>query len=230
MDYPNGYDVSAFPAGKYVAVARFMGIGICVLFAVALILSVLLVWSAKSSKIDPFLISINKDTSEWSIVGHSHGETDFSVDYIMQTSLVWNYFKGWFTLSDDERENQAMWRSCDRTKDCIENDTSIYTSKDCYLYCNSSDSVFKDFTSKVRPVYEKSENQAETLSIKTNSIRITPYGSISSTGGLWKVQANIESNISGDIKIIAFIRVERNIKLYPKNFGFYVSNFNSYRL
>lgn len=230
MDYPNGYDVSAFPAGKYVAVARFMGIGICVLFAVALFLSVLLVWSVKSSKIDPFLISINKDTSEWSIVGHSHSGAEFSVDYIMQTSLVWNYFKGWFTLSDDERENQAMWRRCDRTKDCIENDISIYTSKDCYLYCNSSDGVFTDFTSKVRPGYEQSQQLDETLTIRTNSIRITPYGNITATGGLWKVQADIESNIKGSMRIIAFIRVESNIKLYPKNFGFYVSNFNSYRL
>ena len=33
MDYPNGYDVPAFPAGKRLAISRFMGIGILFLFA-----------------------------------------------------------------------------------------------------------------------------------------------------------------------------------------------------
>lgn len=230
MDYPNGYNVPAFPAGKQIAVSRFMGIGILVLFLILVCLGGLILWSVRSSKVDPFLISTNPITGEWTIVAHSHGDLEQSSDYAMQTAVIGNFIEKWFLLSADMDANSALWKQCDRIAYCATEEYVAYADSDCYIFCATGDGLYNYFAESIMPDYQERYKQGETLAVQMDGVRITPYGSITENGGSWMVQATVQSNLRGEMDIIAFVKIARNKNYYPKTFGFYVADFNSYKV
>lgn len=230
MDYPNGYDVPAFPAGKRLAVSRFMGIGILFLFLLLVLLSCLLIWSVKSKKVDPFLISTNPITGEWNIVGHSHGKKEYSSYYALQNALINKFVQDWFLVSDNQQGNEELWQTCDRMEDCAQESYSLYTSKKCNIYCSCGENLFVSFTETVKPIYQNMFNQGNLLSFDVNSLKISPYGKVTQDGGSWLVRGKVISAFDGEFEIIAFVKIARNVKFYPRTLGFYIADFNSYRL
>lgn len=57
-----------------------------------------------------------------------------------------------------------------------------------------------------------------------------PADNITANGGTWRITATVQSNISGAIDIIAFAKIARNTSSYPQTLGYYVADFNAYKI
>jgi hypothetical protein len=57
-----------------------------------------------------------------------------------------------------------------------------------------------------------------------------PIGEIKDIGGTWQVRATIITNASQQIDILAYAKVERNQDLYPQTLGYYIADFNAYKV
>ena len=66
----------------------------------------ILLWSARSDRLEPFMISANNDTGEWKIVGKSSNSVEYSVARTMQESVVGNFVKDWFKISKDNSKTK----------------------------------------------------------------------------------------------------------------------------
>ena len=65
----------------------------------------------------------------------------------------------------------------------------------------------------------------------TDTIQITPVGGRDmQNGGIWRVQASVWSNINASFDVVAFVRVARAAGKYPMTMGYYVTDFNAYRI
>lgn len=232
LDYPSDFNVPAFPAGSRIAVSRFMGIVSCVLFVVIVFVCVLLLWGVRSQRIDPFIVTIDELTGSWSVVGHTHGNAprQYSAANLMQQSVVVKFAAHWFTISDDATENDTIWNICDRTKDCGIESGLKYGDEACAMYCISGDDMFIDFLYNVVPKYQIRFNAGETWFIDKTAIKIEPAGTITDLGGTWRISADVLSNLSGRIQIVAFAKVAVNTQKYPQTLGFYVADFNAYKI
>ncbi|MBQ6012378.1 MAG: hypothetical protein IJL23_04680, partial [Alphaproteobacteria bacterium] len=102
MDYPNNFDVPAFPAGKTIAFTRTISIWLSIVFFLIIVACGFLLFFAHARKNFPFLISINPITEDWSVIAYP-GEKEKPIpqyQYI-QEKLVHDFVKDWFTISDD---------------------------------------------------------------------------------------------------------------------------------
>lgn len=230
MDYPGSFDTPAFPAGKRIAVSRFMAIGISAMFFLIIFACGLLIWSVRSQRVDPFLISINNLTGQWSIVGHPHGQLQHNAMRTMQESVVGNFAADWFTISSDADENTAMWQTCDRDEYCQTDDILTYGDKTCALYCAAGEDIFSRFIYNVVPDYQNRAAAGERITLNMETIQIEPMGQVNENGGTWRLTATVQSNLSGETNIIAFAKVARDTKFYPRTLGFYVADFNAYNI
>ena len=232
MDYPSDFDTPGFPAGSRIVISRFMGIASCVLFVVIIFACILLLWAVRSQRIDPFIVSIDKLTGAWTVVGHSHGNAprQYSAVNLMQQSVVVNFAANWFSISDDAMINDALWQSCDRIDDCGVKSNLKYGEKKCALYCATGEELFNNFIYDIVPKYQTRFISGEKWVVDVTQIDIEPAGVIGNNGGTWRVYATIQSNISGDIDVVAFAKVAKNTEKYPKTLGFYVADFNAYKI
>lgn len=228
MEYPANFETAAFPAGKRIAVSRFMAIGISLLSVVVIALALVVMWVGKSHTVDPFIISVNDITGQWEIVGHSHGRYEYSPTRTMQESVIGNFARDWFAVSDMETNN-ALWQVCDREQDCQSSDKLTFGDKTCALFCESGEDVFNRFIYDVVPDYTARAETGERIVLDVDSLEITPLSQITENGGVWRVNAILQSNIMGQMRIIAFAHVMRNTAFYPRTLGYYVSDFNAYR-
>ena len=97
LDYPGNFNTPAFPAGKRIAVSRVMGIGILGTFFVITCVCGLLLWGVRSMRLDPFLISIDKITGSWTVIGRSVTlNRAVSITETVQQAVVGNFFQSWF--------------------------------------------------------------------------------------------------------------------------------------
>lgn len=80
------------------------------------------------------------------------------------------------------------------------------------------------------PKYQLRAEMGETWKFDTSLMQITPIDPVSQNGGAWQIQATVISSDSGPISIIAYARVARDKHMYPQTMGFYISDFNAYRL
>lgn len=229
MNYPDGYDTPAFPAGARIAVSRVMAIGASVAFLLIVFVAGMILWTSKSIKNDPFLISINQLTGDWASVGHSHGELRFSATRTLQESVVANFVQNWFAISADETENARLWKTCERTTDCTTDANLSYGDKTCAMFCATSEDVFNKFVYYVIPDYQARVMGGERWSVDMSSLQIIPQGKISDGGGAWQVIATVKSNLVGSFKVIAFAKVARQNANYPRTMGYYIADFNAYR-
>lgn len=222
MDYPGNFETPANPAGTRIAVSRFMAICASLMFLVIVFLCGILIWSSRSDKLVPFLISANGDSGEWSVVGRTLPDLEYSIERTMQESVIGNFTKLWFNISIDADENNDRWQKCERMN-CTGGGT-------CAIYCAASDELFSRFMYEVLPDYQARLDNGETWSVDEKSMVILPAGMVSELGGTWQVQVNVNSNLNNLIQVKAFVKVARNNAYYPQTMGFYVADFNAYRV
>lgn len=230
MDYPGGFDVPAFPAGKRIVVSRLTGITIMAVFLVIVFVCSMMLWAQRSVTVHPFLVSVNNLTGQWQVVGHQHEEIKYvAATRTLQESVLAKFMRNWFLVSTEDA-NSALWQSCERDAECNpKNKTGIDTGK-CALYCISGDDIFGRFIQDVVPNYQNMASAGEMLGLNMSSLQITPVGSISDKGGAWQVYATIESSKNPPINILAYARIGRDVGLYPQTLGYYVADFNAYKM
>lgn len=230
LDYPSNFDTPAFPAGKRIAISRAMAIGAMVAFFIITILCFLLLWTARSQRIDPFIISRDAITGTWEIVGHSHGDYEYSATRTMQEAVCGNFVKNWFEISAGVTENESRWQQCDRYQNCMADSGIGYGSPDCAIYCATDDNLFTTFARDIAPKYRVRMSGGERVTVDMTSLQITPVDAVSVTGGAWRVQATLNSSTSGATEFVAYINIGYNTNLYTQTLGYYVTDFNAYRI
>lgn len=230
MEYPNGFDIPTFPAGKRIVATRVLGVATMVVFLAIVFMCSMLLWVQKSVTVHPFLVSIDNLTGQWSIVGHQHEEIkQVSTTRTLQESVIAKFMRNWYLVTTEE-VNTALWQSCERETECNpKNKTGIDSGK-CALYCIAGDEIFNRFIQDVVPVYQISVAAGEMLGLDMSSLQILPVGEITDAGGMWKIRAVIKSSTTKPINILAYARVERNMEKYPQTLGYFVADFNAYKM
>ena len=232
MDYPSDFNTPAFPAGPRIAISRFMAIASCALFVVVIGLCLVLLWAARSQRIDPFIVSVDEITGEWTVVGHSHGDgpVEYPALWSVQQSVIVNFATNWFTISENVEINDAMWQTCERATDCGTESDLKYGDAACALYCTAGEELFSRFVYDVVPAHQARVTNGEIWAVDKTKIQVVPAGQIADNGGTWRIFATIQSNISGDIAVVAFAKVARDTDRYPQTLGYYVADFNAYKI
>ncbi|MFQ6739646.1 MAG: VirB8/TrbF family protein [Alphaproteobacteria bacterium] len=225
LKYPDDFNTPAFPAGKPVAISRFMGIALAVVFILIMCSAGLVVWASKSRSIHPFLIYINRLTGQWIVVSHQHGQKSVTRARALQESLIYDFTNNWFTIYPDDKKNEIMWSKCDRRTGCVQRGK---LNLRCALYCDMADDMFEKFQTNVMPQYDMRYKSGERWNMV--SWVATPVFVVNDNGGNWTVYARINSNISGTFNIIAYVSVGYDIALHPNTMGYYVQSFNAYKL
>lgn len=206
-----------------------MAIGAMVAFFITVFLCGLLVWSANSRKLEPFMISIDNHTGVWSLVGHGDWVIDYSVAQTMQESVVGQYVKTWLTISENTDENIAAWGKCSR-EECVSGDGLLYGGRRCALYCQSGNDIYNRFIYNVMNDYTARAAAGDSWTVDTSRLEIMPAGPITDAGGTWHVHATVQSKINDDFEVEIFVKVARNMENFPATMGYYVADFNAYRI
>ena len=99
MNYPDDYNVPTFAAGKSIAVSRAMGIGIMSGFLIIIFLCGLLIWTIRSARVEPYILSTGGTNDEWMVIkpGDTQLKLEMTHDQVIQESLVWKFIQDWFT-------------------------------------------------------------------------------------------------------------------------------------
>lgn len=230
-EYPGNFHTQAFPAGRRIAVSRAMGIGILSAFFLVLCVCGLLLWGVRSMRLDPFLISTDNITGVWNVIGRSATyRRTASIYDTMQEAVAGNFFQNWFFISDVADENDAVWRQCPADT-CSGAEIMTYGDRRCAISCGSASNLYETFIKDVMPTYHLRGTAGETWAVIVDTMQITKVGKIdASRGGIWRVTATVWSNINAAFDVVAFVHVARNVGRYPMSLGYYVSDFNAYRL
>jgi len=228
LDYPNNFDIPSYPAGKTVAFSRRVAVWIAIIFFLIIVACGFVLFGIKIKKNYPFLVSIDPFTDEWTVIAYPDQSKEKIPQYqIIQEKLVHDYVENWFTISGDTKKNEMRWDDCS-IEDC--KDASQFNPKniDCAIACRSSTTLFETFLSNVLPEYQaRVDTASETWRVER--VLITP-NRIGETAGRWQFFATILSNINGQFNVLGFVKINRNIDNYPANLGYYVEDFNAYRI
>lgn len=232
LRYPDEFEVPTFPAGKYIAFTRWVSTAILSVFLLIVFACGVLLWTQKSIKIHPFLVSIDEITGQWNIVGHKHKEQHvFSTTYTLQESVVGEFVKYWFLVSNQEKINEMLWASCERIAQCSVALNTNDVADECAIYCLSADSVYNTFLNNVVPGYKARVSNNDYLVINPDTLKMQPLGEISDMGGSWQISVDVLSTVDGaPMEIRAYAVVGRNNEIYPKTLGYYIADFNAYRI
>ena len=230
MNYPDDFNTRTFPAGKSVAVSRVMGIGIMSAFFVILCLCGLLIWTIRSTRVEPYILATDGINDQWRIImaGNETPTMHMTDAQLFQQSLVWRFTQDWFSISPNRARNIARWNTECKREYCISDDAD---TKNCSIYCSSGDDLFYRFSTNVLPQYQAYATAGATWLPVSESMRIDPIGNVSEHGGAWRIQMTILTDGgNGAMDIIAYAKVARNNKYYPAHRGYYVADFNAYRV
>lgn len=225
LKYPDNFNTPTFPAGPRIALTRTMAICVMVVFALIMVVGGLILWASRSQQIHPFLVSIDKFTGAWQVVGHDHGERTITRNRAMQESVVAKFTSDWFTVSGNNDENNARWNSLADKIEC----NSDNAPQNSQLYCNSSDDVYMQFSETKIPEYQLRASNGETWSVDVDDIYVHATGDVNDNGGTWRVITEIESNMQQTIPVIIYVTLGRNSEQYPRSMGFYVTGFYAYK-
>ena len=230
MNYPDDFNVPAFPAGKVVAFTRGVSIWIMIVFFLIIAACGFLLLGRRLTTNFPFLVSIDPITEEWIVVAYP-GEKQKSIpqyQYI-QEKLVNDFVKDWFTVSNTATTNNEIWQECS-VEECNEPEMFNPDNKTCAISCKSSADVFDSFVKNVLPDYTARISQAnETWRIPDGATIITPV-IVSENGSKWQVYTVVNSSVNGNFNVFVFVDIERNIDSHNSTFGYYVNKFNAYRV
>ncbi len=231
MHYPDDFNTPAFPAGKRVIVSRMMAIGISIGLMIIVFLAGMILWAATSRKIDPFLISVNPATGTWTLVGHGHMR-QHSATYLMQESLVRNFVENWFAVSSNPVANDARWEMCDMAT-CASDEYRGVMSSRCALSCISSPQLMEKFVYNIVPTYQDYVANGMEQVINMSTLNVAPISgpdTITDAGGTWQISGTILTKAGAKINIMAFATVGRMADQYSKTMGFYIADFNAYKM
>jgi hypothetical protein len=228
LDYPNNFSVPAFPAGKTVALTRTVSVWISIVFFLIVAMCCFILLGIHYKTNYPFLISIDPITDEWNIVAYPNETHKPKQRYeFMQEKLVNDFIINWFTISNNKEINESRWMECS-VDECKDAEQFNPENTLCALMCKCDSAVFKEFNTNVLPLYNAIVNDgAETWRVVGKMF--TPVVVLEDTGK-WQVHAVIQSSKRGYFEILGFIDIARNTDLYPATFGYYVKQFNSYRI
>ena len=170
----------------------------------------------------PFLISVSPITDDWTVVAYPQPAKTIQRYQIIQEKLVETFVRNWFTISANSENNNARWQGCsvDECKDAEQFNPDVTT---CAISCKSNDKVFTEFTNKVLPYYQ------QMTAIWYPTIMITPI-IVTQKTSKWQVRVDVKSSEGNNFTALVFIDVNRDIDQYPATFGYYIDQFNSYRI
>jgi len=229
LDYPNDFDTPVFPAGKAIAFSRRVSIWISCCFLLIIVLCCFLLYFRSQKSNYPFLVSIDPITDEWTVVaypGKAFKDT-FEQSRIIQEKLVNDFVTNWFTISRDRAVNESRWRECD-VEDCADSQQFHPENINCALYCACDTKLFNEFTTNVLPEYNARFSQrSERWTVIKKNIQLD-YSS--ENGSMWQVFAVIHSSVNGVFNVLSFVTVARAPESHPATLGYYVQDFNAYRI
>lgn len=228
MDYPNGFNIKSFPAGKTVALSRTFAIWISIAFFLIVAMCAFLLLGVHFKKNYPFLISVDPFTEEWNVITYPGKTEKESVHQyqIIQEKLVSDFVKNWFTISGDKHANEARWRGCN-AEECTQSEQINPDNIECAISCRSDISVFEEFTNNVLPDYRAYAEASGKWSAER--MLITP-NKVNETYGAWQVVASVYPSMSQPFDVLVFITIEQDQNKYPATLGYYIKTFNSYRI
>lgn len=228
MDYPNGFDIKSFPAGRTIALSRSFAIWISIVFFLIIAMCGFLLLGIHFKKNYPFLISVDPFTEEWSVITYPRKSEKESVHQyqIVQEKLVSDFVKNWFTISNDAQINEARWQQCE-IEECTKSEQINPDNVECAISCKSDASVFDDFMKNVLPDYRAYTDASGSWSVER--MLITP-NEVKETSGKWQVVVTIQPAMSAPFDALAFITIEQDQNIYPATLGYYIKTFNSYRI
>lgn len=224
--YPDDFNTPTFPAGPHIAVSRAMSIAIMVVFVLIMCVGGMIYWMSRVQQVHPFLVAIDDVTGIWRVVGHDHGMRTTSTNLSMQESVIADFTKNWFTISAIPAENDALWMGLSKKEEC----NAYNREPGANIYCTAADSVYNKFTGNIVPDYQLRIADGETWSVDVDNIYLNQTSSVGDNGGTWRALAQIDSNLYGGIQVMAYITLGRDMNKYPKTLGFYVTDFNAYRM
>ena len=228
MDYPNNFNIPAFRAGKTIALSRTVAVWISIVFFLIVAACGFIILQIYFKQNFPFLLSVDPLTDEWTVITYpKENKKSISQYKFIQEKLVNDFFIDWFTISSNNKINEMRWQSCTRD-DCKQPDKFNPSSITCSLACKSSVNLFEEFTAKVLPDYRVRVEQANETWTVDGKI-ITPI-SVTPDSSSWQVYTVIKSSVMPSFDVLIFIDIARDIESYPVTFGYYVSQFNSYRI
>ena len=235
MKYPDDFDLPVFPAGRKIAVSRFMATWTMVVFALIISACVLLVLTMRAVTIKPYIIELDSSTGNWNTItlNKQSGTTKITPEYAFQEYAVSKTATDWFTITNSQKKNSALWKKCNRTTDCKNTtgpESKMYGDGECALYCEISDSVYTTFTDNVMPDYLIHASAGDEWRVIENTINVIPLSEPNINGGTWQVYLTIKSKLHGQIQIVAYTKVARNTEYFDSTFGFYVAAFNAFRI
>ena len=228
LDYPNNFNIPAFPAGKTIALSRRVAIWISIMFFLIVAACAFLLLGRHFKTNYPFLISVDSFTDEWVVVAYPKEEKTMSQYEYIQEKLVNDFFITWFTISDNAQVNEARWQECS-AEECVNAEQFNPMNITCAISCKSDVAVYREFVEKVLPDYRamiEMKNETWTVQHKTTITKIMA----SENAGKWQVDAVINSKVMGDFRVFMFIDVAREENRYPATFGYYIKQFNAYRI
>ena len=229
MNYPDDFNTRTFPAGKSLAVSRAMGVGIMSVFFIIVCLCGLLIWTIQSVRVEPYILATGGVNDGWRIVmaGDEGATTKLTDAQVFQQSLIWQFTQNWFNISPNRDTNNAIWDTDCKREQCLSD--KIGTKK-CAVFCSAGDDLFYKFSDNVLPRLKSYQESNMTWMAVPESMRIEPVGRISNDGGTWRIQITILTGGTGAMDVIAYAKIARNTKYFPRTMGYYVADFNAYRV
>jgi hypothetical protein len=228
MDYPNNFDTNVFPTARNIAFSRISAVWYLILVLVIITLSGLIVWTRASVRLAPYMISINQTTGEWSVIGERRGPHDvLSVNIAMQESVAFNFARQWFQITGDENTDAVNWCQCDRVRCAY---TQATGADQCFLCCASEARLHRKFIEEIVPGFRARAESGERWTLRHESVVISSIGPVTDSGGLWRINAVLISNMTRPRDIEIYVRIARNETLYPATLGYHVVDFNAFNL
>lgn len=228
MDYPNNFNIPAFPAGKTVALTRSVSVWISIVFFLIVAACGFILLERRFATNYPFLISIDPITTEWTVVAYPNElQKPIQRYQVIQEKLVIDFVSNWFTVSKDKQINESRWTECS-IEECDNAKQFNPANNQCALSCRCSADVFQEFSNNVLPEYIATNERGDnTWHVQQQPLPIA----VSENDGKWQVYATITSpERRQQFAVLVFIDVARDINLYPATFGYYIKQFNSYRI
>lgn len=205
-----------------------MGIGIMSGFLIIIFLCGILIWTIRSVRVEPYILSTGGINDEWSVIQSSNSRPtiEMTSGQVIQQSLVWKFVQDWFSISNDNNINTELWDSSCKRTDCNTSDAS----HPCKILCASSDDLFRRFKEDVLPTYKQRVNAGEYWLPIANSIHIAPVGRVTDAGGTWRIEMSVGTSTGDTVKIMAYAKIAKSGKYHDSTMGYYITDFNAYRV
>ena len=229
MNYPDDFNTRTFSAGKSIAVSRAMGVGVMSVFLIIVCLCGILLWTIRSVRVEPYIIATGGVNDQWRVVmaGNETPNKNMTDAQLFQQSMLWRFTQNWFNISRNPDINAAVWNTECKREDCTATDPG---TRNCALFCATGDELFYRFSKSTLEQYKYLESTGATWMVVPESMRIDPVGVTSIKSGTWRIMATVLTGGTGAMDIVAYATVARNEKYFPATRGYYVADFNAYRV